>query len=332
MKSSKNILLAGLTLLSVGSSIVAWKSFWKAAQLEAAVVGGDSEADLRRQLAESERRRRELEALVAGRAALREGVTEVAAKEQPTADGAPERGRGPRGGRDAMQAAMDRPEMQRLAALQQKAALDVRFAPLFKSLNLSPEKLATLKDLLAEKEATMMDTMRAAREQGIDPRSDPEGFKKLIAATQAETNSAIKAALGDSAYTQYDQYQATQPQRNVVSQLQQSLSYTSEPLTAAQAEQLVQVIATTAPTTGAVTVGGPGEGGGRGGPPGGGGAVGGTGGTAIVTTAAVAQAQSVLTANQLQALTQIQQLQQAQQQVQALMRASGGAGRGTGGE
>ena len=161
------------------------------------------------------------------------------------------RGRGPRGGREAMQATMDRPEMQRLAALQQKAALDTRFAPLFKSLNLSPEKLATLKALLAEKEATMMDTMRAAREQGLDPRSDPEGFKKLVAATQAETNSAIKAAIGESAYAQYENYQATQPQRAVVSQLQQTLSYTNAPLTSAQADQMVQVLAatTTAPAS-----------------------------------------------------------------------------------
>ena len=336
MKISRNLLLAGLTLLSLGSTVVAWKSFWRAAQLEAAASGLGDDASVRRQLVESERRRRELEAMVASRAALREGVTGVAGKEQPAAEANEARGRGPRGGREAMQAAMDRPEMQRLAALQQRAALDPRFAPLFKTLSLSLEKLATLKDLLAEKEATMMDTMRAARDQGLDPRSDAEGFKKLMAATQAETDSAIKAAIGETAYAQYEQYQATQPQRNVVSQLQQSLSYTNEPLTTAQAERLVQVIASAAPATGAATVGGPGEGGGggRGGPPGSGvgGGLGGTGGTAIVTLAAVAQAQAVLSVTQLQALTQIQQLQQAQQHVQALMRASGAGGRGTGGE
>lgn len=332
MKSPKTIAVAVLALVSVGMSALAWKYYWKSVQLEAA-AGGDDVAALRRQLAEAEKRRRELEAVASTRGAARVGVAADASAERPApAEGRGGRGRGgPRG--DDFQAMMDRPEMQRVMALQQKAALDVRFGPLFKSLNLSPEQLAAFKNLLAEKEATLMDTMRAAREQGIDPRNDPEGFKKLMATTQAETNAAIKTALGDEGYAQYEQYQATQPQRNVVSQLQQAVG-ASDPLTAAQAEQLVQVLAANSAqaTAGA---GLPPDGGGRGGfmggGPGGGGA---GGGGATITTAAVAQAQTLLSASQLQALQQLQTLQQAQQQAQQAMRASGAAagGRGTGGE
>lgn len=323
MKPSKNAVIAALGLFSVAASVVAWKSYWKAAELQAANAGGESVAALRQQLTEAQSRRATETASARRTPVSTEAAADGAEAKATAPNGG--RGRGGRGGAE-MEAVMARPEMQRLMALQQKAALDARYGTLFKNLNLSAEKLATFKDLLAEKEATMQDTMRVAREQGLDPRSDPEGFKQLIATTQAATNAAIKATLGDAAYAEYEQYQATQPQRAVVSQLQQSLSYTSEPLTAAQSEQLVQVLAaTTTADTGAL------GGGGRGGPAGGGGGPGGGGATAVITTAAVTQAQSVLSSTQLQALQDLQTLQQAQQQAQKIMREAGVGGPPQGG-
>ncbi len=330
MKNSKNLVIAALALVATTASVVAWKFYWKAALLEAA-SGGEGTIALRQQLAEAEKRRRELEAVAALRATEKADAMGGAAAEKAAREANPNAGRGRgRGGPPSaeMQTMMEQPEMQRLQALQQKAALDGRYGALFKTLNLGDEKLATFKTLLAEKEATMMDTMRAAREQGLDPRSDPEGFKKLVAATQAGTDSAIKAAIGDTAFTHYEQYQATQPQRAVVSQLQQSLSYTNSPLTTAQADQMVQVLAatTTAPAVG--TGGAPTEGmggGGRGGPMGVGGGPGG-GSTVVITTETVAAAQTVLTTTQLQALQDLQALQLAQQQAQKILRAAGVGG------
>lgn len=330
MKTSKNLVIAALAVFAATASVVAWKFYWKAALLEAASTGDEATA-LRRQLAETEKRRRELEAIAASRTDAKEEATASGATEKAASGANPGSGRGRgRGGPPSaeMQAVMERPELQRLQALQQKAALDGRYGALFKTLNLSDEKLATFKSLLAEKEATMMDTMRAAREQGLDPRSDPEGFKKLVAATQAETNAAIKAAIGDTAFAEYEQYQATQPQRAVVSQLQQSLSYTNSPLTTAQADQMVQVLAatTTTPTVGAG--GAPTEGvggGGRGGPMGVGGGPGG-GSSVTITTETVTAAQTVLTSTQLQALQDLQALQLAQQQAQKIMREAGVGG------
>ena len=334
MKTSKNFVMAALAVFATTASVVAWKFYWKAAVLEAAAGGGEDTTALRQQLADAEKRRRTLEALAANRAEANAEATGGAATEKP-AGANPDAGRGRgRGGAPSaeMQAVLDRPELQRLQALQQKAALDGRYGALFQSLNLGGEKLATFKTLLAEKEATMMDTMRAAREQGIDPRSDPEGFKKLVATTQAETDHAIKAAIGDAAFAQYEQFQATQPQRAVVNQLQQSLSYTNAPLTAAQADQMVQVLAaTTTVTAGTERLGG------RGGPTGGGGGGPGGGSAVVITAATVAQAQTVLTTPQVQALQEIQTLQLAQQQAQKILRAAGmggpppGGGRGTGG-
>lgn len=341
MKITKNRLIALLALVAVTAAGIAWQQFWKAARLQAAASGYEDNADLQRRLAAAEKHARELaDQIETQRTAATEAATDGTAGTGGRGPGQ-NGGRGGRGGRGdfaAMNAIRVRPEAQRLRVLQQKAALDSRFAPLFKALNVSPQKLDQLKTLLAERESTMQDTMMAARDQGIDPRTDPEGFRKLVTAAQSETNTQLKSLLGDEGFAQYEQYAQTQPQRATVDQLRQSLSYTSEPLTDTQASQLVQILAAngSAPQNGSVpndtSPMPPSDGGGRGGPGGGFGVGGGGGPGATITTAAVAQSQTVLSTTQVQALAQLQALQQAQQDVQQLMRNSGvgpGAGGGT---
>ena len=326
MKTSHNLIIGVLALLTVGATTAAWQQYWKAARLEAAALSATAGTDLQKRLDAAENQNRSLSAELDVR---REAAAEAGAQPAATTRDSGPGGRGPRGN---MATIMDRPEMQRLRTLQQRAALDTRFAPLFKSLNLAPEKLSQFKNLLAERESTMQDVMMAARDQGVDPRSDPEGFRKLVTAAQAEINSQLKSVLGDDGYAQYEQYAQTQPQRATVEQLRQSLSYTSEPLTDTQASQLVQILAANStashsgeprdgappmlpPDGGGRGPGGQGGQGGQGGPPGGGGAP--------ITTETIAQAQTVLTTTQLSALQQLQTLQQAQQQAMQLMRNAG---------
>ncbi|MGI9133059.1 MAG: hypothetical protein ACR2I0_03815, partial [Rhodoferax sp.] len=243
---------------------------------------------------------------------------------------------------------MAKPEVQALLSVQQKAAIDARYASLFKSMNLSPEQADKVKSLLADRQTTMLDVMAAAREQGIDPRTDRAGFQQLMANAQNEINSGLKAVLGDAGFNQLQIYEQTMPQRNLVNQLQQRLSYTDTPLSQAQADQLVQVLATNAPATAARTSGNganpAGDQGGRrgfgggmagdmggliGAVMGGGGIMGAVGGgpgggnqTAAITPAAVSQASSILADPQVAALKQLQQQQQAQQQLQQIMRST----------
>jgi hypothetical protein len=253
---------------------------------------------------------------------------------------------------NAIRTLMSKPEVQALMSVQQKAAIDARYASLFKSLNLSPEQADKVKTLLADRQTTMQDVMAAAREQGI---RDPAEIRKLMADAQTDINNSLKSVLGDAGAAQLQTYEQTMPQRNVVNQLQQRLSYTDTPLSQAQADQLVQVLAAnpapqrtnadgTAAQTGRGNRGGggfPGGGGGGdvggmigavfggGGPGGPGGAIGalvggggggGGGQAATVTPAAVTQAQSVLAAPQVAALQQIQQQQQTQQQLAQIVR------------
>ncbi len=219
---------------------------------------------------------------------------------------------------------MNNPEVQKLMAVQQKAALDTRYSSLFKQLQLNPVDLEKFKNLLVEKQTAVMDVMAAARAEGLTGRENRDEIRQLVQQAQAEVDNNIRTTLGDATYAQYQSFESTQPQRAVVSQLEQRLSYSSTPLTDAQSQQLVQILASTAPAgannanrnpVGAammMTFAG--------------GARGTAGGMLAsgtpITTDAINQAQSVLSAPQVSALQGLQQEQQASAQLMKQMRAN----------
>lgn len=273
--------------------------------------------DLRKKLWDAEKRRGDLEAQLRNRpAGPNGGETDSdappASPEAAVVDAAIRfAGAGEGGPFGRFMAAMDNPEVQRLLATQQRGALDARYAALFKSLNLSPAQLEQFKNLLVEKRTAVADVMAAARSQGLTGRENRDELRALVQNAQNEVDANIRSTLGDAAYAQYQNFEQTQAQRNVVSQLQQRLSYSGTPLNDAQGEQLVQVLAATTeqrnPSAGGVRTAA-----GRIG-------FGGSGG-AQITDQAVAQASTVLDATQVQALQQLQQEQQAQAQLARIMR------------
>lgn len=343
MSSSKNYLIALLALTTVGGALLAWRQHREIEDLRSAAVNKEERADLQKRLWDLEKRNRELQAQHAG---PREPGPDGEARGNP--DGS-DRGPGGRGGRGdprrdggaaftAIRDLMAKPEVQAMVSQQQAAAIDSQYAKLFKNLNLQPEQIDRLKSLLAERTTTLMDVMSAARDQGIDPRQNPDAFRKLMADAQTDINNSIKGVIGEAGFEQLTNYEQTMPQRAVVGQLEARLSYTNTPLTSTQSEQLVQILAqNTATTTNTNTPSGDGPGRGPGGPgrgpdmggmlmgafgPGGGpvaGAIDIGRGAATVTPAAVAQAQTVLSAPQTQALQQIQQQQQSQQQLRKMV-------------
>jgi hypothetical protein len=146
----------------------------------------------------------------------------------------------------------------------------------------------------------------SARAEGVTDRSE---INKLVKSAQAELDAQIQNTLGASGFAEYQQYEKTAPQRNLVNQLSQSLSYTSAPLSDTQSQQLVQILADTTSSKSNERRNLVGFGGGPG------------GGSVTITDAAISQAQTVLTAPQLQALTTIQQQQKAQEDMRDAMRA-----------
>lgn len=201
----------------------------------------------------------------------------------------------------------DSPEMQRLIALQRRAALDGRYAALFRKLNLNSTDLENFKALLVERQSAANDVFSAARAEGLNPRDNRGQIAQLVAKYEAEVDASIRETLGESVFQQYQQYEQTLPQRNVANQLEQRLSYSSTPLSGNQTEQLVRVLATTtpaAPANNLATLLPPGVNLPR---------------NVSITDATLAQSQAFLSAPQIEALRQLQQEQAVQAQLRQQM-------------
>jgi hypothetical protein len=304
LKSARNFLLALLAIAVVAEGVLAWRQYQELIVLRAQ-ANSDAGPALLKHLADAQKRIKALQ-------------DQVAASRRPRGagldPGAPPAGQPDfRGG---FRRAMNNPEFVKLMAIETKSGLDARYSALFKSLaqnfNLSPDQMEQFKNLLVQKQQSVMDALQAARDQGLNPRTDPQGFNQAVTAAQASVDQQIQAALGPAAFAQYQSYEQTLPQRNTVNQVQQSLSYSATPLTDDQAAQLVQILAQDAPQ-GANAAGNlrnllnPNP-------------------TGPITAQALADATTVLAPSQVQALQQLMLAQNARQQMQQLLRSGGQSG------
>jgi hypothetical protein len=151
-----------------------------------------------------------------------------------------------RGGGDRYIERMQSPEFQAAQRARSHAMLDSRYADLFRRLNLPPAQLEQLKSLLVDRDTIMTDVMAAATIAGINPRENGAEMRELYRQTRQDIDAGIAELLGTDAFAQYQHYQQTLPQRTAINQLEQRLSYTATPLTAAQSEQLVNLLARSA--------------------------------------------------------------------------------------
>jgi hypothetical protein len=328
MRHLRTIATVALAVALAAVAALAWRQYGELIQLRAQLADGDNAA-LKKQLADARKSIRTLQdrlAAIRGRGGFgANGDDPGAAGEEPA--GANAGSRRP-GGRFGMLGEMaGNPEFQKLMAIQMKGRISQTYGPLFKQLNLSPDQLAQFQSLLADKQQALVDVMQAAREQGINPREDPEGFKTLVGQAVTQADGAIEQALGEAAYQQYQQYQQTLPERNTVNTLQQQLSYTQTPLTDDQANAMIGLLQQTQPQRSGGGTAGTGNGGDSGPSPF---SLMNGGGNAKITGETLSQASGVLSAPQVSVLQQIQQQQQAQQQMQQMFRqmnqgAAGGA-------
>jgi hypothetical protein len=141
---------------------------------------------------------------------------------------------------------LNNPEFFQALQLHRQATLDTKFAPLFRQLALTEAELNAFKRLLAEKENAALDVIAVSETQPEGPLPDPI-LGASINAARARAEGAIRSALGDERYAVYADFEKSLPQRTVVAQLEQRLSYTPNPLSPAQAESLVKVLAARSP-------------------------------------------------------------------------------------
>ncbi len=302
----KNGLILLLTLVAIGATVFAWRQQQELAVLRAAAMDTTERADFQKRMWDSEKRARLLQTQL-------DAIRSHAAESGDLAVTVPA-GAAPAGNpqnrmiSDAVNGwlnVMNDPEAQRLMAQQQRAQISSRYAGLFRALGLPPDKLAQFKELLLEKQTVRNDVLLAATQQGINPMANPQEFRRLENSMQDEIDAKIKTTLGPDGFSDFQTYQQTQGRRGVVDQLQQSLSYTASPLSAAQSDQLVEILGRTGPA-GTATAGSPNNN--------------------TVTDATIAAAQGVLSPPQVQALQEIQQQQQAGAELQKMMRQGQGGG------
>lgn len=223
-----------------------------------------------------------------------------------------DRDRGDRGRRDMgsrIAEMMADPEYAAAFNLQQRARLDRTYADLFAQLDLPPNTLTRLQDLLVEKQNTTRDVFMAAREEGLG-RENRSELRELMEATQAEIDSEIAAAIGQDNFAALQSFEQTGRERAMVGQIESRLSYSSTPLNANQAQALTSILAETS------TGGNRGRGGDS--PFGGGGVA--------ISDEAINRAQAVLSSSQLKSLQDLQAEQQAAQKLTEAMRAAGRTG------
>lgn len=306
--------------------------YWQSQQQRAA----DAEAfaaerqDLRERLWAAEQRANELEQQLNSRVTV---APTAGGNATGAATGASGNARGGRAGLAAMVgsvlSALDQSSLQGLIGMQQRSQLDASYGDLFRSLNLSPQQLEQLKLLLVDRQSAGLDVLNAAQSQGLDGLREPGALVGLVAETQAGIDGEIRQLLGDSGFATYESYQQTLPQRTVVNQLAERLSYTSAPLSDTQKEQLVTIFAADAGSTGGglrgvaadvsaqtspVLIGGMTAGGAR--------MIATTAGGGLLTEGAVAQSQGVLSPPQYEALQQLQREQQQQLEMTRSLRSS----------
>jgi hypothetical protein len=129
---------------------------------------------------------------------------------------------------------------------------------------LPPAQAEALKTLLAEKQLSRNEAQSMARGQGLGR----EEAQTIAQQTEAESDAAIKTLLGDTAFTQLQEFDRTYAQRTMVGTLAERLGYAGAPLPAKQQDQLIQILAANAvaapgsrggePLGAALGVGGPG--------------------------------------------------------------------------
>lgn len=252
-----------------------------------------------------------------------DAAPKIAAKEEeaeaPAERERPERRQGGRGDMTAkFEKLMADPEFANAFNAQQRARLDGRYAELFAKLNLPPETLTQLQDLMTEKQNSARDVYSAAQAEGLGRENRAE-LREIVQMTQNEINREIENLIGESGVVTMREYEQTTAQRNLVGQLETRLSYAASPLNDAQASAMVNILSQTSNSD---------SGRGRG-------SNDGDTRNVAITDDTIARAQAVLSGDQLQALSDLQAEQKAAQTVSAAMRQTfqrGGGGDGNRGD
>ncbi len=156
------------------------------------------------------------------------------------AGGAPSEGEGNfgKGMGEMLGNMMKDPAMREMMREQQKVAINMMYAGLFKDLKMSSEEKDKLKDILTEAQMKSIESaqgMLGSKESTGDTQSRFQEGKK-------EADAQIKALLGDERYAYYEDYQKNLGERMQMDQLKTQLAGQNMALQDPQSVQLLQIM------------------------------------------------------------------------------------------
>lgn len=253
MTTSRLFLLVLLGSIALGALIFGWNRHLKVLDLALALEEIQQEhAELRTELHEARQNRNTHLRLSSGPDSPPSAASAPRPLPSPTEAEAPAQRPTPKG----FAARMQDPQFQAIQRAHARSMLDTRYADLFRRLNLPPAQLEQLRNLLLERDTVNTDVMAAAAAAGLSFREHGQDIAQLRLQAQEEVDASIAQALGPEGYATYQFHQQTGAQRFVVNQLEQRLSYSGTPLTPAQGDQLIQLLARTTPAAQSISLAG----------------------------------------------------------------------------
>ena len=136
----------------------------------------------------------------------------------------------------ALSAMMDDPAMKEMMQKQQLSMIKSQYAPLIKSLNLSPDAADKFIQLLADNALKGMDRGMAYLKGDLDPAA----IRQAQLADKNELDGQLQSLLGTDGYTQYQQFAEEVPARTMLTLLKGQMG--DNPLTDDQSAKLLDLM------------------------------------------------------------------------------------------
>jgi hypothetical protein len=133
------------------------------------------------------------------------------------------------------------PKLQALYMANERTSIPVRYGPFIRAQNLTADQAARFSEAQLAADQRALDIKAAAAAQGL--ALDDPAVASLLKQSGQELQQAQTDLLGPDGYQQLAQYDRALPIRSFVDTLGGALAFTDAPLTALQADQLVQQLA-----------------------------------------------------------------------------------------
>ena len=232
MKPPWIVLLAVLAACGLGAGVMWQMESTRATALAREVANlKEDNAKLCREAASATDK---VQALEAESAQLRAARALAGARLEPAATPAKDDVK-PKGQGGYLAKMFENPEMRKMMAAQQAAALRGLYGDYAKQAHLTPAEAEPFFQLLQDRQMALMDSS-ANMISG-----EPVDMKAATAATNA-TDEALKDLLGPLRYGQYRDFEKTLAERVQVRQLNQQLAGEGSPLADSQSKALIQIM------------------------------------------------------------------------------------------